>query len=110
MLYQVYETQRMMMEPFVEFAQAAANPQLGDQQIRRLEGIICSMTPHERVHPELIKASRKRRIATGAGTTVQEVNRLLNQFDQMRTMMKSMQKGGLARMMRGMKGMMPGMR
>ena len=93
-----------------QFAQAAANPQLGDQQIRRLEGIICSMTPHERVHPELIKASRKRRIATGAGTTVQEVNRLLNQFDQMRTMMKSMQKGGLARMMRGMKGMMPGMR
>lgn len=93
-----------------QFAQAAANPQLGDQQIRRLEGIICSMTPHERTHPELIKASRKRRIATGAGTTVQEVNRLLNQFDQMRTMMKSMQKGGLARMMRGMKGMMPGMR
>jgi signal recognition particle subunit SRP54 len=93
-----------------QFAQAAANPQLGDQQIRRLEGIICSMTPHERIHPELIKASRKRRIATGAGTTVQEVNRLLNQFDQMRTMMKSMQKGGLARMMRGMKGMMPGMR
>ncbi len=93
-----------------QFAQAAANPQLGDQQICRLEGIICSMTPHERVHPELIKASRKRRIAAGAGTTVQEVNRLLNQFDQMRTMMKSMQKGGLARMMRGMKGMMPGMR
>ncbi|HXC41615.1 MAG TPA: signal recognition particle protein, partial [Burkholderiales bacterium] len=93
-----------------QFAQAAANPQLGDQQIRRLEGIICSMTPGERARPELIKASRKRRIAAGAGTTVQEVNRLLNQFDQMRTMMKTLQKGGLAKMMRGMKGLMPGMR
>jgi signal recognition particle subunit SRP54 len=93
-----------------QFAQAAAQSDVGDQQIRRLEGIICSMTPQERARPELIKASRKRRIAAGAGVHVQEVNRLLKQFDQMRAMMKTMQKGGLARMMRGMKGMMPGMR
>jgi len=93
-----------------QFAQAAASSNVGDQQIRRLEGIICSMTPQERSKPDIIKASRKRRIAAGAGVPVQEVNRLLKQFDQMRTMMKSMQKGGLARMMRGMKGFMPGMR
>jgi signal recognition particle subunit SRP54 len=91
-------------------AQAAASSQFGDVQMRRMEGIISSMTPHERTHPDLIKASRKRRIAAGAGVQVQEVNRLLKQYDQMRTMMKSMQKGGLARMMRGMKGMLPGMR
>ena len=91
-------------------AQAAANSQFGDVQMRRMEGIISSMTPHERTHPDLIKASRKRRIAAGAGVQVQEVNRLLKQYDQMRSMMKTMQKGGLARMMRGMKGMLPGMR
>jgi len=92
-----------------QFAQAAASSDVGDQQIRRLEGIICSMTALERAKPELLKASRKRRIAAGAGVQVQEVNRLLKQYDQMRTMMKTMQKGGLARMMRGMKGMIPGM-
>ena len=68
------------------------------------------MTPLERTRPELLKATRKRRIAAGAGVTVQEVNRLLNQFEQMQKMMKQMQKGGLAKMMRSMKGMMPGMR
>ena len=78
--------------------------------IGRVEGIINSMTPTERAKPELIKASRKRRIATGAGVQVQEVNRMLSQFEQMQSMMKKMQKGGLAKMMRGMKGMMPGMR
>jgi signal recognition particle subunit SRP54 len=81
-----------------------------DKQIRRIEGIINSMTREERSKPELIKASRKRRIATGAGVQVQEVNRLLNQFEQMQKMMKQMQKGGMAKMMRSMKGMMPGMR
>ena len=55
------------------------------------------MTPAERAKPELIKASRKRRIATGSGVPVQEVNRLLAQFDQMRGMMKQMKKGGMAR-------------
>ena len=73
---------------------------------RRIEGIINSMTPQERAKPEIIKASRKRRIAAGAGVSVQEVNRLLNQFEQMQKMMKMMAKGGMAKMMRSMKGMM----
>ncbi|MGQ0510895.1 MAG: signal recognition particle protein [Betaproteobacteria bacterium] len=81
-----------------------------DGQFRRIEGIINSMTPRERTHPELIKASRKRRIATGAGVPVQEVNRLLKQFEQMQQMMKMMKGGNLGRMMRNMKGMLPGMR
>lgn len=73
--------------------------------IARSEGIICSMTPRERRNPDLIKASRKRRIAAGAGVSVQEVNRLLKQFEQSRDMMKKMQKGGLAKMMRALGGM-----
>jgi signal recognition particle subunit SRP54 len=80
------------------------------RQFRRIEGIISSMTPLERARPELIKASRKRRIAAGAGVAVQEVNRLLKQFEQMQKMMKMMKGGNLARMMRNMKGMLPGMR
>ena len=93
-----------------QFAQAAAQaPQtLDDRALRRVEGIINSMTPQERSKPELIKASRKRRIATGAGVPVQEVNRLLNQFAEMQKMMKQMQKGGLQKMMRAMKHLMPG--
>jgi signal recognition particle subunit SRP54 len=84
---------------------------LQDQkQFKRIEGIINSMTPQERRRPELIKASRKRRIAAGAGVPVQEVNRLLNQFEQMQKMMKMMKGGNLQRMMRNMKGMLPGMR
>jgi signal recognition particle subunit SRP54 len=71
-----------------------------ERDVRRMEGIICSMTPIERRKPELIKAGRKRRIAAGAGVQVQDVNRLLNQFDQMRGMMKKMQGGGLAKLMR----------
>jgi signal recognition particle subunit SRP54 len=81
-----------------------------DRQMRRIEGIINSMTPQERAKPDLLKASRKRRIAAGAGVSVQEVNRLLNQFEQMQKMMKMMKGGNLARMMRGMKGVLPGMR
>jgi signal recognition particle subunit SRP54 len=76
-----------------------------DRQVRRLEGIIDSMTPAERARPELIKASRKRRIAAGSGVPVQEVNRLLSQFEQMRSMMKQMKKGGLSKMMRAMGGL-----
>jgi signal recognition particle subunit SRP54 len=83
---------------------------MDDKAIRRLEGIINSMTPGERAKPELIKATRKRRIAAGAGVTVQEVNRLLNQFEQTQKMMKMMAKGGMAKMLRSMKGMFPGMR
>jgi len=93
-----------------QFAQAAQSSQMDEKQLRRVEGIINSMTPAERMRPEILKASRKRRIAAGAGVPVQEVNRLLNQFEQMQEMMKKMQKGGLAKMMRGMKGFMPGMR
>jgi signal recognition particle subunit SRP54 len=81
-----------------------------DKQLKRIEGIINSMTPQERAKPELIKASRKRRIAAGAGVPVQAVNQLLNQFEQMQKMMKMMKGGNLQRMMRGMKGMLPGMR
>ncbi len=81
-----------------------------DKAINRVEGIINSMTPEERRHPELLKASRKRRIAAGAGVQVQEVNRMLNQFEQARKMMKMMGKGGMGKMMRGMKGMLPGMK
>src|SRR2546427_12574935 len=93
-----------------QFAQAAQSSQMDEKQLRRVEGIINSMTPAERVRPEIIKASRKRRIAAGAGVPVQEVNRLLNQFEQMQKMMKMMKGGNLARMMRGMKGFVPGMR
>jgi len=81
----------------------------GEQQMRRVEGIINAMTPEERRRPELLKASRKRRIAAGSGVTVQEVNRLLKQFEQAQKMMKSIGKGGMAKMMRGMKGMLPGL-
>jgi signal recognition particle subunit SRP54 len=76
-----------------------------ERDVRRMEGIIHSMTRLERRKPELIKASRKRRIATGAGVQVQEVNRLLNQFEQMRAMMKKMKGGGLMKMMKRMGGM-----
>ena len=95
-----------------QFAQAAQQVGSGveDKAIRRIEGIINSMTPAERAKPEIIKASRKRRIAAGAGVQVQEVNRLLNQFEQTQKVMKQFSKGGLQKMMRGMKGMMPGMR
>src|SRR5690606_33667424 len=90
-----------------QFSQAASQLQGGqaEQQLRRTEGILNSMTPAERAKPELLKASRKRRIATGAGVSVQEVNRLLNQFEQMQGMMKQMKKGGMAKMMRAMGGM-----
>ena len=91
-------------------AAAGADMAQAERQMRRMQGIVHSMTPAERSRPELIKASRKRRIATGAGVQVQEVNRLLNQFEQMQTMMKRMQKGGMAKMMRSLKGAFPGMR
>jgi signal recognition particle subunit SRP54 len=93
-----------------QFAQAAKGASVDDRIVSRTVGIIDSMTPAERAKPELIKASRKRRIAAGAGVPVQEVNRLLNQFEQMQKMMKMMAKGGIQKLMRGMKGIMPGMR
>ncbi|MBC8057463.1 MAG: signal recognition particle protein [Rhizobiales bacterium] len=86
----------------------AADMDRAERDMRRMEGIICSMTPQERRKPDLLKATRKRRIAAGAGVQVQEVNRLLNQFEQMRDMMKKMKGGGMMKMMKrmgGMKGM-----
>ena len=102
----------MMDKLPAQFTQAASHLPAGgeDKMVRRIEGIINSMTPGERSKPELIKASRKRRIAAGAGVQVQEVNRLLNQFEQMQKMMKQFSKGGMAKLMRGMKGMLPGLR
>ena len=79
-----------------------------EKDIKRKEGIIHSMTPLERRKPELIKATRKKRIANGAGVQVQEVNRMLKEFEQMQGMMKKMKGGGLMKMMKkmgGMKGM-----
>ncbi len=93
-----------------ELARAAQSASVDEKRIGRLEGIINSMTPLERTKPELLKASRKRRIAAGAGVSVQEVNQLLNQFEQTQKMMKMVAKGGMQKMMRGMKGMMPGRR
>ena len=81
-----------------------------DKAIRRIEGIINSMTPLERRKPEIIKATRKRRIAMGAGLQVQDVNRLLNQFEETQKMMKMFSKGGMGKMMRAMQGKFPGLR
>jgi signal recognition particle subunit SRP54 len=103
---------KLMDKMPAQFAQAASQLQGGTEEkaIGRIEGIINSMTLAERANPDLIKASRKRRIAVGAGVQVQEVNRLLNQFEQMQKMMKQFSKGGMGKLMRGlggMKGMMP---
>jgi signal recognition particle subunit SRP54 len=87
---------------------AQASPELQERALKRTEAIIDSMTPLERRKPELLKASRKRRIASGAGVQVQEVNRLLAQFEQMQKMMKMMRGGNLGKMLRNMKGMFPG--
>jgi len=85
----------------------AAKNQINDKEFKRMEAIISSMTPVERRHPDLIKGSRKRRIAQGSGSQVQDVNRLLKQFDQMQRMMKKFSKGGMGKLMRGLKGRMP---
>ncbi len=83
--------------------------QIDNRQVKRTVAIIDSMTPHERTHPAVIRGSRKRRIAAGSGTEVQEVNRLLKQFTQMQKMMKKMNKrGGLGQLLKGMRGRMPG--
>jgi signal recognition particle subunit SRP54 len=82
--------------------------QVDDKMTLHMEAMISSMTPLERAKPEIIKGSRKRRIAAGSGTQIQDVNRLLKQFTQMQKMMKKMSgKGGITKMMRSMKGMMP---
>lgn len=83
---------------------------VNDKDTARLIAIINSMTPRERRDPDLIRGSRKRRIASGSGTQVQDVNRLLKQFDQASRMMKQFGKGNLGRMLQGLKGKLPGMR
>jgi len=90
-----------------EIARAAQGATLDERRIARIEGIINSMTHQERVKPELLKASRKRRVAAGAGVTVQEVNQLLAQFEQTQKMMKMVSKGP-QKMMRGLRNLMPG--
>jgi signal recognition particle subunit SRP54 len=85
-------------------AAGAVNPKV----VKRQMGIIDSMTPRERRRPDIIDASRKRRIAAGAGVPLPEVNRLLKQFDQMQKTMKKMMKGGMLKnLMRGMGGRLP---
>ncbi len=86
---------------------AQIKDKVNDREIRRMIAIINSMTPKERAYPDIIKGSRKKRIANGCGLQVQDVNRLMKQQLQMRKMMKKMGKGGMAAMMRGMKGQMP---
>lgn len=100
----------MMDKLPAQLSKAAQNVKMDDKVIGRTEGIINAMTSQERTKPEILKASRKRRIAAGAGVTVQEVNRLLAQFEQTQKMMKMMSKGGMTKMMRGLKSMLPGMR
>lgn len=87
--------------------QKGAANQMNDKELLRMEAIINSMTPGERRFPAIIKGSRKRRIASGSGSQVQDVNRLLKQFTQMQKMMKKMSKGGMGKMMRGLKGQLP---
>jgi len=93
-----------------QLSQNVTSTQMDDRIIHRNEGIINSMTSQERSNPELIKASRKRRIATGAGVQVMHVNQLLNQFEQTQKMMKMFTKGGAGKIMRSIKGVLPGRR
>ena len=86
---------------------AGARDQLDDSVLKRQMAIIGSMTPHERRRPAIINGSRRRRIAAGSGTQVQDVNRLLKQFTQMQKMMKKVNKGGMAKLMRGLGGRLP---
>jgi signal recognition particle subunit SRP54 len=98
-----------LMEMIPGFNKMAADVDLSeaDKDLRRIEAIIRSMTPEERRNPKIVKASRKRRIAAGSGTRVQEINQLLRQFQEMQKMMKQLRDsrgGGLARMLGGLGG------
>jgi signal recognition particle subunit SRP54 len=90
-------------------ATSKINPEDGDKSLVQIEAIISSMTFQERKHPDVIKAKRKIRIANGSGVQVQDVNRLLKQFEEMQKMMKMFSKGGIGKMMRGLNGRFPGM-
>ena len=93
--------------PGMDKVPEAVRHQADDREVVRMIAIIDSMTPKERRFPDIIKGSRKRRIANGSGSRVQDVNRLLKQHVQMRKMMKKFSKGGMSRLMRGMKGRLP---
>jgi signal recognition particle subunit SRP54 len=93
-----------LMDKLPGMGQLPANAMADDKQVHRMIAIINSMTSHERLYPAVIKGSRRRRIAAGSGTQVQDVNRLLKQYLQMQKMMKKMSKGGMARMLRGLQG------
>jgi len=99
-----------MLDKLPGMGQAPSAEQLaqGERQMRRTVAIINSMTPEERRRPDTIRGSRKRRIAAGSGTQVQDVNRLLKQFVEMQAMMKRFGKGGMQKMLRGLKGRLPG--
>jgi signal recognition particle subunit SRP54 len=96
-----------LMDKMPGMGQMPKNAMMDDSQVHRMKAIINSMTLHERSYPAVIKGSRRRRIAAGSGTQVQDVNRLLKQHMQMQKMMKKMSKGGMGKMMRGMKGKLP---
>jgi signal recognition particle subunit SRP54 len=93
--------------PGFNAAAGALKDQAADKEVKRLVAIIQSMTPQERRFPDVIKGSRKRRIAAGSGTQIQDVNRLLKQFDQAQKMMKKMKGGGMNKMLRGLQGKLP---
>lgn len=93
--------------PGVNGLPAAIKDQANDKHIRRMVAIINSMTPRERRFPDIIKGSHKKRIAKGSGMQVQDVNRLLKQYKQMKKMMKKFKGGGMRKMMRSLKGQMP---
>ena len=96
-----------LMDKMPGMGQLPKNAMMDDSQVHRMKAIINSMTPNERSFPAVIKGSRRRRIAAGSGTQVQDVNRLLKQHLQMQKMMKKMSRGGMGKMLRGMKGKMP---
>jgi signal recognition particle subunit SRP54 len=100
-----------MLDKLPGMGQAPSAEQIaqGEKQLRRTVAVINSMTPEERRKPDIIRGSRKRRIAAGSGTQVQDVNRLLKQFMEMQSMMKRLGKGGMQKMLRGLKGRFPGM-
>ena len=101
--------QLLEMIPGLGTAARKQDVQVSDDDLKHIEAIIRSMTPQERRNPQLIKGSRRRRIANGSGTSIQEVNELLNQFKQMQRMMASLGKGGLAGLGGGKRGRFPGM-
>ena len=92
-----------------QLSQKAGAPELGDKAVQRQIAVIDSMTRRERRRPEIVDGSRRRRIAAGAGVQVQDVKKVLQDFQRMQSMMKSLKGGGLQRLMRGFKGKLPGM-